>query len=348
VIRPKTALAVLVVCFAIAIWFIHDTLLLVFAGILAALVLRALAEKIARITRLPVAWSVWVAIAGTLAVAAAATALLGSAIGAQLSDLRHTLPAAFNSTLEQLRATPAGAWAVSNLPNIYALVPDTAHLLTRATGIISGALGAVAAVLIVIFVGIAAALEPQLYVNGFVQLFPAGYRSRMRAVSSEIGQTLRTWLLARLLTMSVTAILVTAGLAILHVPLAGALGMLAGALAFIPNIGAFIAAAPAVLLAFVASPKAAIAVIAMYAIVHLLDDFVVAPLVERQVVKLPPILTLMAQIVLGIGAGAVGIMLAAPIVAAVLVIVRRLWVEDVADLALADLPSISSKERSIV
>jgi len=75
----------------------------------------------------------------------------------------------------------------------------------------------------------------------------------------------------------------------------------------------------------------------MYVVVHVLDDFVVAPIVERKVVKLPPILTLVAQIVLGAAAGAAGVMLAAPLVAASIVVVRRLWVEDVADPALTDI-----------
>jgi predicted PurR-regulated permease PerM len=131
--------------------------------------------------------------------------------------------------------------------------------------------------------------------------------------------------------MCVTSLLVTIGLTVLHVPLAAGLGILAGVLAFVPNIGAFVAAAPAVVLAFVQSPATALAVAVMYVLVHVLDDFVVAPVLERQVVKLPPVLTLVSQILLGIATGAAGMMLAAPLLAATIVIVRRLWVEDVAD-----------------
>ena len=102
-------------------------------------------------------------------------------------------------------------------------------------------------------------------------------------------------------------------------------------LAFVPNIGAFIAALPALALAFVSGPRTVLAVAVMYIVVHILDDFAVAPFVERQVVKLPPILTLIAQLLLGLAAGALGVMLAAPLVALAIVVVRRLWVEDVAD-----------------
>jgi len=252
-------------------------------------------------------------------------------LAAQLGELRSTLPAAVRDVVEQMSATPFGVWAANNLPNIYAIVPDTAQLLTRATGILSGAAGMLAGVLIVIFAGIAGALEPALYVNGFVQVFPAPYRTRLRGVLNEISRTLRMWLVARLLTMAATTLLVTIGLTALHIPLAIALGVLAGVLAFIPNIGAIVAAAPALILAFVISPKLALTVFFMYIIVHVLDDLVISPVVERQVVKLPPILTLVAQVVLGVGAGAIGIMLAAPLVTAAMVLVRRLWIEDVAN-----------------
>lgn len=333
-ISPRAAAAILITAFVVLFAYAHDTLLLVFGGALMALVVRAAGERVSALLRIRPIWGVWLTVAAVAALVSVALAILGNVVSEQMDALRTTLPAAFSHAADQLRATAAGAWITNNLPNLSAIVPDTAHLLTRATGLVSGALGAGVAVLIVIFVGIAGAIEPALYSDGFVQLFPANYRARIRGVLAEIGATLRTWLLARLLTMCVTALLVTLGLTLLRIPLAGVLGLLAGVLAFIPNIGAFVAAAPAIVLAFVASPQSALAVASMYVVVHVIDDFIVAPFVERQVVKLPPILTLVAQIVFGVGAGAVGVMLAAPIVAMTLVVVRRLWVEDVADLPL--------------
>lgn len=333
----RTPVYIVIAALALIVWYAHDAVLMVFAGTLLALILRGASEFVARKTHVPVVWSVGLtAIAGFIFIGLAVAAL-GNAVATQIAALRDTLPAAIRNVVQDLRTTAAGIWIANNLANASTIVPDAEHLLTRAGGILSGALGGVVAVVIIIFVSIAGALEPEQYVNGFVQLFPANRRARIRSVIVEIGTTLRTWLAARLLTMTVTATLVTLGLTILHVPLAVALGVLAGALAFVPNIGAFIAAAPAVILAFVQSTNAALAVAAMYAIVHVIDDFLVAPVVERQVVKLPPILTLVAQIVLGMAAGAMGVMLAAPLVAISIVVVRRLWVEDVADPGLGDL-----------
>jgi predicted PurR-regulated permease PerM len=322
----RVALAVIAIVLLAVLWFAHDTLLLAFAGILIALLVRWLAEAIARALRLPMVWSVWLAAIGLTAALVLCFFLLGNAAARQMDQLRATFPAALRNIVEELRQTSLANWIAVNSASVSGIIPDTAHLLTGATGIISGALAAVAATFIVVFVGIAGALEPDLYVSGFLYVFPAEHRQRLRGALEEIGGTLRTWLLARLLTMVATGLLVTLGLTLLRIPLAGALGFLAGLLAFIPNIGAFVAAAPAVVLAFVASPVTAAEVVGMYVVVHILDDFILSPVVERQVVRLPPILTLLAQVVLGIGAGVVGVMLAAPLVAVTIVLVRRLWV----------------------
>ncbi|HEY9085791.1 MAG TPA: AI-2E family transporter [Candidatus Tyrphobacter sp.] len=304
---PRVASIIVAIVLAATIWLAHDTLLLAFAGILLALLLRSVAEAFARAFRLPMVWSVWLS---TLALAAAVflcLMLLGNAALRQMDQLRDIFPAALRSLTDELRQTSIGVWIAGNSANLSGVIPDTAHLLTGATGIISGAFATVVAVFIVVFVGIAGALEPDLYVDGFLLLFPIVHRERLHAVLQEIGRTLRTWIVARLLTMVATGLLVTLGLSLLHVPLAGALGFVAGVLAFVPNVGAFIAAAPAVVLAFVSSPVTALEVVGMYVAVHIADDFILSPLVERQVVKLPPIVTLVAQIVLGIGAGIVGI-----------------------------------------
>ncbi|HET6895820.1 MAG TPA: AI-2E family transporter [Candidatus Baltobacteraceae bacterium] len=329
--RPSAVSYIALAVLALVVWYAHIALLLVFGGMLLSLVLRRAAEWVSKAFHIHIVLAVWGTAAAGALVAGVGMAVLGNAVAAQMATLRDALPAAFSDVLQHLRSTPIGIWIASNVPNASVLLSDGAHLLSRAGGVLSGALGAFAAILAIIFVSIAGALEPDLYVNGFVQLFPASRRGRIRSVLIEVGNTLRTWFAARLFTMTVTATLVTVGLTILHIPLAVGLGILAGVLAFVPNIGAFVAAAPALLLAFVQGPSTAIAVAVMYVTVHILDDFLVAPFVERQIVRLPPILTLTAQIVLGVAAGAFGVMMAAPLVAAAIVIVQRLWVEDVAD-----------------
>lgn len=312
-IARAVALTVSLAALLALLWVARATLLTVFAGMLAGIGLRAAADGIRRLTRLPIVACVWLALVVCALAIGGAIVLAGPGIAEQLAQLQRAFGPALSRALAAFDAT--------------SLLPNFEVLVSSAGGLVYGALGGAMAVLIVAFIAIAGALEPELYRDGALQLFPPPQRARLAAVLHDLMRTLRTWLVARLLSMCVTGVLVGIGLSTLHVPLAGALAVLAGLLAFIPNIGAFIAGAPAVVLAFASRPRLALIVLLMYVLVHFIDDFFVTPFVDRQMVRLPPILTLVAQIILGLAAGGLGVMLAAPVVATLLVLVRRLWVE---------------------
>jgi predicted PurR-regulated permease PerM len=115
----------------------------------------------------------------------------------------------------------------------------------------------------------------------------------------------------------------------LGLPLAPTLGLLAGLLNFVPNFGPLIAAIPAVLIAFLHSPQQALSVALLYVGLQVLDGYVLTPLVDRRSVQLPPVLTISAQLLLGLLFGFVGLLLASPLTATVMLLVKMLYVEDV-------------------
>ena len=324
----RSVAVAIVVALTLAIaWFIRATFLLVFIGMLLGLMLRTGAELLHRLARLPMVVAVWSVLGLALLSFGAVVTLGGVAFMDQWTQLVPALQHSAAVAVQDLQAVPAVASAVKSF-DLSALASSGASLIVGASGILNNALGLAVAVLVAVFVAVAGALEPELYRGGFLALFPTETRPRVESILDELVATLRTWIGARAISMSATGLLVWAGLSILHIPLAGTLAFLAGSLAFIPNIGAFIAGTPAVLIALATSPRLALAVLVMYWIAHFIDDFLVSPFVERQVVRLPPILTLCAQIVFGMAAGVLGIMLAAPIVAVMLVLVRRLWVDE--------------------
>ena len=146
-----------------------------------------------------------------------------------------------------------------------------------------------------------------------------------------MGRTLAAWLGARLVSMIAIALFAAVRLTILQIPYSIALGIFAGVLAFVPNIGALVAGLPAVILALAISPQRAALVIGMYWLAHTLDDFFVIPIAERRIVHLPPALTMLMQIALGGTVGLLGIAFAAPLTAATIVAVRTLWIEPIAE-----------------
>jgi predicted PurR-regulated permease PerM len=111
---------------------------------------------------------------------------------------------------------------------------------------------------------------------------------------------------------------------VLRVPLAGTLGLIAALLTFIPNLGPPLSALPAVLLAFAVSPITGLLTVLLFCVAHFIEGNFVTPLAERNIVKLPPFLTLSLQLLLAPATGVLGVALAAPILAATLGIVRAL------------------------
>jgi predicted PurR-regulated permease PerM len=129
--------------------------------------------------------------------------------------------------------------------------------------------------------------------------------------------------------MLIIAVATSLGLALLGVPLALVLGIIAGLLDFIPYIGPIMAGVPAVMLALSDSPTQALYVVLLFVGLQILEGYVVLPLIERRTVSLPPALTISMQVLLGSLFGLSGIALATPLAAVVTVLVAMLYVQDV-------------------
>jgi predicted PurR-regulated permease PerM len=114
------------------------------------------------------------------------------------------------------------------------------------------------------------------------------------------------------------------GLTLLGVPLALILAVLAGLLAFIPNIGPVIAAVPAVLLSLLEGPQMALYVALLYIGVQTVESYLITPFIQRRTVSLPPALTIAAQFLLGMQAGGFGLFVATPLAAVGLTLAQRL------------------------
>lgn len=110
-------------------------------------------------------------------------------------------------------------------------------------------------------------------------------------------------------------------------PIALTLGLLTGLLNFIPNFGPLIAGVPAVLIALTISPQTALYVGLLYVAVQSIDGYIFTPLVNRRSVELPPVLTITAQVLLGVLVGSMGVVLAGPLTAMLIVIVRMLYLK---------------------
>lgn len=319
--RPVAAFVLLFL-----IWQVVDVLLLVFGGILLALIFGSLASAVQRRTH----WSRGVAVSLVLTVLTLLVGLglylLGDSVAGQVRTLSQELPRVARDLQERLAQTSWGGWI--QMPSREQLMSGQSGLLSRASGYLYSSFGVLGSLLALVVIGAWIASEPQTYKEGTVQLFSPSHRSRIRNVLCETARRLRSWLKAKFINMTIAAVMTTLGLWALGIPMALALGVIAGLMEFVPNFGPLVAALPALLIALpMGMPKVA-AVAGLYVAIQLVQSNLITPWVERQVAALPPALVLIAQVVLGTLLGVGGVILAAPLTAAALVIVRRLYVED--------------------
>ncbi len=231
---------------------------------------------------------------------------------------------------------------VENLRGRFGLeiaLPELQQLLDSARSFLSGgafstfvSVGAsVANVLsfgfVVLVSTIFAVAQPEPLVNGFVALYPAGWRERVREILYEMYLNVQRWFLGQLVSMAVIGMLFTVALFVIGIPFALLLGILSGLLAFIPFVGPAISVIPPILLALADDPVKALWVILAYAGVQFIEGNIIQPLVMSRAVSLHPVIIVFALLIMGTLFGFVGVLIAIPLVAALHVLVHELWVK---------------------
>jgi len=313
----------------VLVWRAANVLLLLFIGLLLAVTLRSLSHPLARLTRLPEGVSLVVVVLLGLGLLVGVGTLLVPTLAAQIDNLVQEVPRAaadFRETLSQYRW---GRWLLEQAASPADAVPSLpSTLLPQVGSVFSFTFATLANIVFVLFVGLFFAVNPKLYLGGLIRLFPPKRRARARVVIGQVGATLRAWLLGQLVAMLSAGTLTTVGLSLLGLPSALALGFLAGVFEFIPTIGALFAAIPAVLLAFAESPTQALYVAVAFFVVQQLQSNVIMPLVYQRAVSVPPALTLSAILLMGVLFGFLGVLVATPLVAVVIELVRLLYLED--------------------
>jgi len=303
-----------VAAFALFVWRIADALLLIFTGVLFAILLQRLAGLVKRFTGLSQGWGLAVVLLSLVALVGGGVWLLGQSVAAQIDQLRdqitnaiNQLPAPIHDQLvEQGKQWP---W------------------MSRLQSVATGAAFIVGDAIVVMFAAIYLAASPGVYRRGVVLLVPPRGHDRAGEVLDVTGDALWKWLIGQLAAMAAVGAMTTVGLWALGIPAAPALGMVAGLLEFVPLIGPFLAAVPAVLIAFAQSPNDALWVAGLYLVIQQVEGNLITPLLQKSVVDLPPVVTIGAIAAGGVLFGLMGMFLATPLAVVALVLVNMLYIE---------------------
>jgi predicted PurR-regulated permease PerM len=184
-------------------------------------------------------------------------------------------------------------------------------------------------VILMLFLAVFVAADPGMYHRGLMHLFPHPVRTRAGEVLSATATTLRRWLLMQMIGMLVIGAVTTVALLLLGIKGAVALGVIAGILEFIPYVGPILSAVPAIGMALLDGPEKVVYVNLAYTAIQQLEGMVLQPLLMKEGLELPPVMTILGQALFSIVFGFLGLLLAVPLMASVMVPVKLLYVRDV-------------------
>lgn len=305
----------------------RHVLLLGFAAILFAVFFNRLAWYLHAATKMPRAVCVAVVILGSALLIVAAFWFRGAQISEQASQLADQLPRAVQELWMRASTSNWGEWLAKRFPSPTEMLSSAGSTLMRVASVLMNVGGSFLSMFVIVYLTIAIAATPQMYRRGLVLLFPPADHPKVVSVLQALGDTLWWWLLGRLLSMAFVGIATGVGLYLLGVPLAFVLGLFAGLVSFVPNIGPVVSALPAVAMAASQDVRLALYVIALFVGVQIVENYLLDPIIDRKTVYLPPALTIIAQLVLGLLLGIAGVTFAAPLMACTMVATKLIYVQ---------------------
>lgn len=311
------------------LWQIRQVLLLIFAAVVLASTLNRLAQRIQGLG-VKHGFSVFLSVASLLVGILCFFWLIVPPFVQQFQELTYRVPqgfALFNRWLAQLESLVPSE-LLPYLPNLNSLIeqaqPFINQILGNSFAFVSSSLEVLVKVLLVIVLTGMFLAEPQAYRRLFIRLFPSFYRSRINGILDQCELSLEGWITGAFIAMSVVGILSMIGLYLLGVKAALALGVLAGFLNLIPNLGPTLSLIPAMAIALLDNPWKPLLVFILYLVIQQIDANLVTPTVMAHRVSLLPAVTLISQLFFVTFFGFLGLFLALP-----LTVVAKIWLQEV-------------------
>jgi predicted PurR-regulated permease PerM len=328
------------------LWYARSVVLMAFAGSLLAIILYTFSEWIARYTPFRRGWALGLVLVLLVGLLVGGGFLIQSQLTEQLNQLAETLPQTFAQMRERVMQYEWARWLVYNAPATNGQQLLSSGAFEQMTGFASLTLNGIVGLVVILFVGIYGAAQPEIYLNGLVKLLPKPRRQRAREVMIAVGHNLRWWMFGQFISMVAVGVMTGLGLWALGMPLVITLALIAFALDIVPNVGPILAAVPALLMAMAQGPEQVLYVALLYMAVQSIEGYLILPIVQKHEVDLPPALTILAIVLAGLLAGAIGVLVATPLTVAAMIVVKMVYIEDVLDDTSLDVPGAPDREET--
>lgn len=326
--------AVFAVLLLLFVYSVAEVLLLVFLAALFGLYLSAISEFLEDRFRIRPALGLPMALVFTAVVFTGIVWLVVPPVLMQTQELLTALPGlvtqGINGMSEVIRRYP-----------ILATMLPPAELQHQLSGVMSsaggyfaglvpylfGGLHVVIEAISVLVMGVYMALRPGVYREGIILLTPPVHRELVRDILADLGRSLRAWIGGQILAMFFLGALTYVGLLLLQVPYALAFGVFTGVVVMIPFFGTLVSTLlPALFVLGAGGLGRALLVVLLGVVIHIVEANFIHPLIMERRVHLPPVLSILSVLIMAELMGVTGLLVAVPVLATVMVIVRRIYV----------------------
>ena len=300
-----------------------NLLLLVLAGALMAIYFHGFADVLKRKLKIGSPYGLILSVVFNVVVIGLFFWFVGDRLNSQLDELSTKLPQTVENAKQWLSEKPLGQKILNYATNTL----DSGKTGALIKTFFSSTFGILSDLYIVVLLGMFFTASPIVYRKGVIHLIPTKGKATAEKLWNEIHHVLKNWLKGQIFGFFFIAILTGLGLWLLGMPLVLALALVAGLLNFIPNFGPLIALIPATLLGLMQGPNTALLVVGLFTLIQIIQSTVTQPLIQKKMVSVPPALLVFGQVAMGVIAGFWGVLLATPLVAIVMTLVNRLYVE---------------------
>lgn len=314
-----------VALFVIIILVLRETfsvLLMILSATIISLYFQGLANIFKKFINVSHKWAMLFSILTTVIIVVGIGYLIGSRVQEQVASLQDELPTLIEQTKEKLNQYTWGQRLIEEVSG------DNQEKYMQSIGrFFNSTFGVLGDIYIIFFLTIFFIADPSLYRSGIVALIPPKHKDEGNQLLDKLADSLKMWFKGMLIAMFAVSILTGIALVILDVPMAFGLAVIAGILNFIPNFGPVIAMIPAALIGLTISQTTALIIIGVYILIQFLESSIITPTVQKKLVKIPPALIIIGQLVIGSITGYLGIIMATPIVLIIMVMVNELYVK---------------------
>ena len=339
--RKAIAVVFTTIFFLLLLLFVYriaEILLLLFIAVLFSLYLGAITDWLQRRLSIPRPLGITLAILITAAGVTGVVYLIVPPVAEQTGELLQQLPTQLErweeDLLELAETSPMMANFFGQIEENESYVGNiAAEIGSYFRGVVPYVFSGMTFLIhfvSVLVMGIYMTLRPAMYREGLIALAPPVHRELVRDILTDLAVTLRSWIGGQLLAMVSLALLTWIGLIILNVPYALAFGVFTGVVAIVPFFGTLVSTLlPAIFVLGQGLMVKALLVTLLGVVVHLVEANFIAPMIMERQVSLPPVLTLLSVLVMAHLMEVIGLLVAVPVLASTLVIVRRIYIHRV-------------------